>query len=100
MGQTDMVTDLEKLILDLEGSKKSLEKDLEKLQKVNTVQSDTIIENDKKITHLESKIYNCEKEKEKANEEISKLKGIIGIEAMKIVYDDAEKVQTVEKLLE
>merc|ERR1712008_239942 len=60
--QNEMVTDLEKLIIDLEASKKNLENDLEKFKKVNTAQSDTILDNEKKIAHLEERNSNCEKE--------------------------------------
>ncbi|XP_042206402.1 golgin subfamily A member 4-like [Homarus americanus] len=96
--QTQMVSDLEKLILNLESDKGSLEKQVAQLQASCDVHSGNILESEKKVAICEDLVINIAKEKEILKDEIKKLKEIIGEETVSRIKEDHLKSKTIEEL--
>ncbi|KAK4307189.1 hypothetical protein Pmani_021040 [Petrolisthes manimaculis] len=96
--QTQMVSDLEKLILNLESERNNLRNEIEKLNSSNNLQGVTILESEKKHAILEDQIIIMAKEKDILVEEIKKLKEIIGEETVIRINEDHQKIRTIEEL--
>lgn len=98
--QDQMVSDLEKLILGLESEKRELEKEVSQLKSLRDLQSNIILDNEKKICLLGDEIIIANKENVILRDETKKLKGIIGEETMSRYNEDHGKSKAIEELTE
>ncbi|MPC08980.1 hypothetical protein E2C01_001580 [Portunus trituberculatus] len=95
--QSQMVADSEKLILELELNKSSLEKQIEAMESLCEQHSLSIVENEKKIAYFENQNTLLTKEKEKYIDENKRLKTVIEETVSKINIDE-EQPKSIEKL--
>ncbi|KAK8753477.1 hypothetical protein OTU49_004613 [Cherax quadricarinatus] len=96
--QSQMVSDLEQLILNLESEKGSLEKELANLRSSCDAHSASLLESEKKVAVCEDLVVNLAKEKASLKEEIKGLKEIIGGETVSRISEDHHKTKTIEEL--
>lgn len=88
--QSQMVTDSEKLILDLEIKKESLEKQIEVMESLCEQHSLTILENQKKMSYYEDQTTILTREKERFIDENRKLKSVIEEMVSRINLDEVK----------
>lgn len=96
--QNQMVSDLEKLILNLESEKGTLEKKVVHLEASCDLHCETILEGEKKVAMFEDLIINIAQEKEMLKVEMKKLKEMIGEETLSQTSEDYQHSKATEEL--